>query len=310
MTQDKNKVVVVCGPTASGKTEVSLFLAKHCSGEIVNFDSQQFYRELVTGTAKPTPKERENIPHHLFEAISIFDEMNAGKFVELADKVVREIFERGNLPILVGGTGLYLRAFEYGIFEAKIDPEVRKKLRALAQERLDELFSELKRLDPEYAKKIHPHDRVRITRALEVIYSTGRPFSLFHRENPFFRKEKRYSTFKIGLILPRKELYERINTRVKKMIASNWLEEVKDLYKKYGEEVFERIKAIGYRTLLQAYLGKISLDEAISIIQRDTRHYAKRQISWFKKEKDIHWFHPKDVEKIKTAVENFLSGGE
>lgn len=309
MSEGKGKVVALCGPTAVGKTKISLILARHFSGEIVNFDSQQFYRELVIGTAKPLPEERGNIPHHLFEAISIFEEMNAGKFVELADNTVREIFERGHLPILVGGTGLYLRAFEYGIFKAVVDPEVRERLRNLARERLEELYLELRRLDPEYAEKIHPHDRVRITRALEVIYSTGKPFSLFHRENPFFRKEKRYQLLKIGLTLPRKELYERINARVQEMIASGWLDEVKNLYEKYGEEIFEKIKAIGYRTLLQVHLGKISLDEAIRLIQRDTRHYAKRQLSWFRRERDIHWFHPGEVEKIIETVENFLRGG-
>lgn len=308
MIRDRNKIIVVCGPTAVGKTKISLLLAHRFSGEIVNFDSQQFYRELSIGTAKPTPYERGNIPHHLFEAVSIFEDMNAGRFVELADRVIRGIFERGKIPILVGGTGLYLRAFEYGIFKAEINPEIRVKLRSMALENLGQLYEELKRLDPEYAEKIHPHDRVRITRALEVIYSTGKPFSLFHKENPFFKREKRYRLFKIGLTLPRKELYERINARVKEMIEAGWLEEIRTLYEEYGEEVFKKIKAIGYWTLLQAYLGRLSLDEAIALIQRDTRRYAKRQLSWFRREKDINWFYPHEEEKIIDAVENFLKG--
>jgi len=302
------KVLAICGPTGVGKTEVSLYLAERFKGEIINFDSQQFYRELVIGTAKPLPEERGGLLHHLFEELSIFEEMNAGKFVEKADSIVKEIFQRGNLPIFVGGTGLYLRAFEYGLFKVEVNPEIRKRLKEEAQRDLKRLYEELKERDPEYAKKIHPHDKVRIIRALEVIYSTSKPFSEFHQKNPFFQK-KRYTIFKIGLLLPREELYDKINKRVLAMLERGWLKEVEELLKKYGDEIFQRIKAIGYYELYQVIKGELTLDAAISLIQKKTRNYAKRQLTWFRKEKDLEWFSPKDLEGIEMRVNRFLEEG-
>ncbi len=299
------KIIAVCGPTGVGKTKISIEIAKTFDGEIINFDSQQVYKELVIGTAKPLKEERQNIPHYLFDEISLFEEMNAGKFVDLADKYVQEISERGKLPILVGGTGLYLRAFEYGLFKVSSNPHLRKILKERALRDPDSLYQELKKLDPEYADKIHPHDLVRIIRALEVIYSTGRSFSELQRETPFFQK-KRYPLLKIGLFLPRKELYDKINERVLKMVEAGWLNEVKGLYEKYGAEIFEKIKAIGYKELFKVIKGEISLDEAIKIIQRETRHYAKRQLTWFKKERDIEWFKPDEIHHILKRVEIFL----
>lgn len=299
------KVLAICGPTGVGKTKVSIEIAKEFSGEIINFDSQQFYRELTIGTGKPGPSEQEGIPHHLFDVATLEEEMTAGKFVELADPLIREISERGNLPILVGGTGLYLRALEYGLFKVEIDKSLREELKEKAKENLGRLYEELARLDPEYARKIHPHDRVRILRALEVIYSTGKPFSAFHRESPFF-KNKRYPLLKLGLNLPRKELYAKINARVESMLDAGWLEEVKTLRDKYGKEIFTKIKAIGYKTLLKVLEGELSLDEAKRIIQRDTRRYAKRQLTWFRRDPDLEWFHPEELHKIFARVELFL----
>lgn len=303
--KEKVKIVALCGPTGVGKTQVSLEIATRFSGEIVNFDSQQFYRELVIGTAKPLPEERKGIPHHLFEELSLLEEMNASRFVELADAKVSEIRLRGRLPLLVGGTGLYLRAFEYGLFQVKIDPEIRKELKKRAEDELPALYEELKRRDPEYAQKIHPKDRVRIVRALEVILSTGITFSEFHRQSPFF-KEKRYPLLKIGLYLPREELYAKINSRVERMIEKGWLREVEALYLRYGVTIFDKIKAIGYRELFQVLCGELSLDSAIKIIQRETRHYAKRQLTWFKREKDLEWFKPSEILSITRRIEEYL----
>lgn len=183
------KIVAICGPTGVGKTAVSLKVAKIFRGEIINFDSQQFYKELVIGTAKPMPEERENIPHHLFDEISILEEMNAQRFLNLADKKVIEISERGNLPILVGGTGLYLRVFEYGLFEVSVKEHLREELKKRAQESLEDLYQELKMYDKVAADKIHPKDKIRIIRALEVIYSTGKPFSEFQKKPLFWPKK-------------------------------------------------------------------------------------------------------------------------
>lgn len=303
--REKLKIIAICGPTGVGKTQVSLKLAEKFRGEIINFDSQQIYKELTKGTAKPLVEERMGIPHHLFDEISIFDEFNAARYVELADQKVLEITKRGNLPILVGGTGLYLRAFEYGLFKVEVNPALREELKKRAEEDLNSLYEELKERDPNYAKKIHPKDRIRIIRALEVIYSTGKPFSEMQSLTPFFQK-KRYPILKIGLFLPREELYDRINSRVIRMINSNWLKEVAELKNNYGEGVFSRIKAIGYRELLLVLEGKLTLDEAIEEIQKKTRHYAKRQLTWFKRERDIKWFTPKDMDLIEREVEKFL----
>lgn len=303
------KVIALCGPTGVGKTEVSIELAKKFRGEIINFDSQQLYKELIIGTAKPLPEERKGVPHHLFEEISILEEMNAHRFIELADKKVEEVSQRGNLPILVGGTGLYLRVFEYGLFKVEVKLGIREELKKRAEKNLRELYEELKEKDPLYAKRIHPKDKVRILRALEVIYSTGEPFSKFQEKTPFFG-EKRYPLLKIGLYLPKEELYAKIERRVMEMIERGWLKEVEDLKERFGREAFQKIKAIGYRELLQVLEGRLRLDEAVKIVQKRSKEYAKRQLTWFKKERDIQWFLPREMDKIELAVKDFLQEGK
>ncbi len=296
MRKDK-KIIAVVGPTGVGKSEVALFLAENLKGEIINFDSIQFYKDLNIGTAKPGEEERKKVPHHLYDLLDLNEEFNAAKFVNIADSLIEKILEREKIPILVGGTGLYLRALEYGLFPIEIPTEIRNKIRMEAEKNLETLYEELKKLDPEYAKKISPRDKVRITRALEVIYTSGKPFSEFHKENPFFKK-KRYNLIKIGLNLPRKKLYEKINERVIKMISQGWIEEVKNLLNKGFSPNIKPFKAIGYKYILLHLESKISLEKAIELIQRDTRRYAKRQLTWFKKEPDIYWFSPEDKEGI------------
>jgi tRNA dimethylallyltransferase len=300
------KVIAIVGPTGVGKSELAVFLGEKLNGEIVNFDSLQFYKELNIGTAKPGEEERKRVPHHLYDLLELDEEFNAAKFVEIADNLIKEIWERGKIPILVGGTGLYLRAFEYGLFSIEVPKEIRGTLRKRADQDLSSLYEELKRLDPEYAQKISPKDKVRITRALEVIYASGKPISYFHKENPFFGK-KRYNLIKIGLILPRKELYEKINLRVIKMIEKGWIEEVKNLLEKGYSPELKPFKAIGYKYIIQYLQGKISLERAIELIQRDTRRYAKRQLTWFKKEPDIYWFNPDEKERILNFLKEKLA---
>lgn len=302
----KPKLLAVVGPTGSGKSELALFLAENLSGEIVNFDSLQVYQELNIGTAKPSKKDMERIPHHLYDFLKLEEEINAAKFIQLADKVIKEILERNKVPILVGGTGLYLRALEYGLFPLEIPLEIRERVRKRCEENLKEAYEELKKLDPCYAQKISSKDKVRISRALEVIYTTSKPFSSFHDENPFFKKEKRYEILKIGLKLPRKKLYERINNRVIKMIKEGWIEEVKVLLDKGHSPLLKPFKAIGYKHIISYLKGEISLEKAIELIQRDTRHYAKRQITWFKKEPDLIWFSPEEKEKVLLLVKSWL----
>lgn len=300
------KIIAIVGPTGVGKSELAVFLGEKLNGEIINFDSLQFYKELNIGTAKPGEEERKRVPHHLYDLLELDEEFNAAKFVEIADNLIKEIWGRGKIPILVGGTGLYLRAFEYGLFPMEVPKEIRETLRKRANQDLSSLYEELKRLDPEYAQKISPKDKVRITRALEVIYASGKPISYFHKENPFFGK-KRYNLIKIGLILPRKELYEKINLRVIKMIEKGWIEEVKKLLEKGYSPELKTFKAIGYKYIIQYLQGKLSLEKAIELIQRDTRRYAKRQLTWFKKEPDIYWFNPDEKERILNFLKEKLA---
>ncbi len=313
------KVVAVCGPTATGKSELAVELALRFNGEVINFDSQQFYQGLDIGTAKPTEEEKKGIPHHLYSIISPKketshdvqderndEEMNAGKFLKLVDPVVEDIWRRGRVPILVGGTGLYLRAFEYGLFEVIVPKEIREKVRCMVKENSAFAYEELKRLDPEYAKKVNPKDLVRVSRALEVCLATGKPFSEFHKSHSFALAKPRYPILKIGLILEREELYNKIDRRVLEMINRGWVEEVKRLLETGYSPSAKAFKAIGYRHIISYLKGEISLDTAIKLIQRDTRRYAKRQITWFKKEKNIHWFRPEEREKIFALVESFL----
>ncbi|MCS7279510.1 MAG: tRNA (adenosine(37)-N6)-dimethylallyltransferase MiaA [Thermodesulfobacteriaceae bacterium] len=305
-SSSKPKLLAVVGPTGSGKSELALFLAENLSGEIVNFDSLQVYQELNIGTAKPSKEDMERVPHHLYDFLKLEEEINAAKFIQMADKVIKEIVERDKVPILVGGTGLYLRALEYGLFTLEIPLEIRERVKKRCEENLKEAYEELKKLDPCYAQKISSKDKVRISRALEVIYTTSKPFSSFHDENPFFKKEKRYEILKIGLKLPRKKLYEKINNRVIKMIKDGWIEEVRALLDKGYSPLLKPLKAIGYKHLISYLKGEISLERAISLIQRDTRHYAKRQITWFKKELDLIWFSPEEKEKILLLVKSWL----
>lgn len=291
------KVVAIVGPTGAGKSELAVFLGERINGEIINFDSLQFYKELNIGTAKPEEEERKKVPHHLYDLLSLDEEFNAAKFVEIADNLIQEIWERDRIPILVGGTGLYLRALEYGLFPIEIPKEIREKVRKAAEKNLSSLYETLKKFDPEYAQKISPKDKIRITRALEVIYASGKPFSEFHKKNPFFG-EKRYNIIKIGLNLPRKELYKKINLRVIKMIERGWVEEVKKLLEKGYSTELKPFKAIGYKYIIQYLQGELSLEKAIELIQRDTRRYAKRQLTWFRKEPDIYWFSPEERERI------------
>jgi tRNA dimethylallyltransferase len=300
------KVIALCGPTATGKSELAVELALRFNGEVINFDSQQFYQGLDIGTAKPTDEEKRGVPHHLYSILSPDEEMNAGKFLKLVDPVVEDVWKRGKVPILVGGTGLYLRAFEYGLFEVIVPKEIREKVRAMVRENLALAYEELKRLDSEYAKKVSPKDYVRISRALEVCLATEKPFSEFHKSHSFALAKPRYSILKIGLILEREELYNKINKRALEMINRGWVDEIKKLLDMGCSPSAKAFKAIGYRHIISYLKGEISLDTAIKLIQRDTRRYAKRQIIWFKKEKNIHWFSPEEREKIFALVESFL----
>ena len=298
-------LIAVVGPTGVGKTEVAVFLAEHLGGEVINFDSVQVYKYLEIGAAKPSPEELARAPHHLLGILELEEEFNAARFVELADQAIRELHRRGKQPILAGGTGLYLRALLHGLFEVGEVGEIRKRLkRRLEEEGLLALYQELERIDPETAKKVSPRDRVRILRALEVYYATGKTFSVLSREHAFRRR--RYPCLKIGLTLPRAELYARLNARVDKMLEAGLLEEVKGLLARGYSPKLKPLRSIGYRHLIAYLKGELPFDEAIRLMKRDTRRYAKRQLSWFRREEDVHWFRPEEKEKILALCRKFL----
>lgn len=298
-------MVAVVGPTGVGKTEVGLFLAERFSGEIVNFDSVQVYKYLDIGTAKPSASERARVPHHLIDFLEPNEPFNAARFVELADRAIEEIVARGHLPLLVGGTGLYLKALLHGLFPVEVPEDLRAGLRErLAREGLEVLYEELKKVDSAAAAKIHPHDKVRILRALEVYYATGRPFSELAREHAF--APRRYRALKIGLTLPREELYRRLEARVDRMLTEGLLEEVRELLHRGYDPGLKPLRSIGYRHMIAYLQGKVPFSEAVRLMKRDTRHYAKRQLTWFRADPEIVWFHPEEKEKIARKVQEFL----
>ncbi|OAG27750.1 tRNA (adenosine(37)-N6)-dimethylallyltransferase MiaA [Thermodesulfatator autotrophicus] len=298
-------LIAVVGPTGVGKTEVGIFLAENLDGEIINFDSVQVYQLLNIGAAKPSPEELARVPHHLLGFLPLDKEFNAAQFVELADQAIKKLHREKKLPILVGGTGLYLKALLHGLFEVGDTSQARKELKArLKKEGLSSLYEELKRIDPAYARKISPKDWVRILRALEVYYTTGKPFSELAREHAFARR--RYPCLKIGLTLPREELYRRLDQRADKMLAAGLLDEVRKILAMGYSPELKPLKSIGYRHMIAYLKGKLSFEEAVRLMKRDTRRYAKRQLTWFKRDHGVKWFHPNEKEKILVTAKKFL----
>lgn len=295
MKKDKKLLLVIVGPTAVGKTEIAIEVAKKIDGEIISADSMQIYRYMNIGTAKPTEEEKKGIPHHLIDIVNPDQEFTVADYKYLAEKAIEEITKRKKIPLLSGGTGLYINAvcYNYSFSDFHKDEELRRELNLLAEKNGNEyLYNILKEVDPKSAEKIHKNNRKRMIRALEVYYRTGKPFSFFEKENE--KKESPYDLIIFGLTRPREELYERINNRVLKMIEQGLIEEVKNLLKMGYSKELNSMKGLGYKEIIEYLEGKASLEEAIYKIQRDTRHYAKRQYTWFKKNKDIIWL---DVSK-------------
>lgn len=284
---------VILGPTGTGKTALSFEIAKYLPVEIISVDSMQVYQGMDIGTAKPSQREREKIPHHLIDIVPPDYFFSVAEFKEKALKAIDDIYVRGKIPLLVGGTPLYYKAL-FGEFSIPIVPpdyELRKKLRAEIEEHGEEkLYEELKKIDPKTASKIHPHDHKRIIRALEVYYKVGKPIS----ELAGKREEDRFVVSKIGLFMPKELHYKILDERVDEMIKQGLIEEVKRLYSKGIDENYVSMQGIGYKEILKYLKGEISLGESIHLIKKRTRLFVKRQYTWFKKDKSIHWF---DVSK-------------
>jgi len=303
-------VIVLVGPTAVGKTSLSLALAERFSCEIVGLDSMQIYRHMNIGTAKATAEERALTPHHLIDVVDPDEDYHVARYVADAATACKEIIARGNRPLLVGGTGLYLKGLLEGLFEIPVVPEtVRVSLkRRLAEEGRAALFTELNRCDPESASRIHPNDTHRLLRALEIFQATGRPWSEHLRAQQAQPALTR--VLQLGLLCERDALYERINLRVEKMVAEGLLGEVEKLLSLGYAPGLKAMQSIGYRHMLQYLQGQWDWDEALFLLARDTRRYAKRQMTWFGNDPRIRWFAPDEATPIFACVENFLSGAQ
>ena len=305
---EKPKFVALLGPTGSGKSSLALELAQRFKGEIISADSVQVYRGLDIGTAKPSNEDRRLIPHHLIDILDPDQGYSAALFREQAGKIILDLHKR-KIPIfVVGGTGLYLKALTRGLFRGPAgDSKLRLALHKRAEMGGNEvLHRELQRLDPEAASRIHPHDKFRITRALEV-YSLGqKPISLFQKEHGF--QETHYEILKVGLQCERDELYGRIESRVDQMIEMGWVDEVQTLLNRGYAPGLKSMRSLGYKNIVSYLSGVLNIEQAIILTKRDTRRYAKRQITWFKADPEIIWFpaNQKNLDSIERAIEVFF----
>jgi tRNA dimethylallyltransferase len=298
----KFPTVALVGPTGVGKTALSLRLAKEICAEIISVDSVQVFRGLDIGTAKPSLEEQQQVPHHLIDVADPDEPFDVADFVRKALGIIRSITLRGKVPLLVGGSGLYLRSLLEGLAPCPgHDPIVREMLhRISANQGKRALHDLLAGADPEASSRLHPNDIFRIIRALEVYHQTGEPMSMWHRRHKSISGQRLPCT-KIGLVRPREELYERIDSRVDAMLDAGFLEEVKFLLKKGYSYRLKPLQSLGYRHIIPFLKGKVSFDEAVSQLRRDTRHYAKRQLTWFRADPEIRWYHPEaltDVHRV------------
>ncbi len=284
----KNVLIALAGPTASGKSALAIAAALAVKGEIVNCDSMQLYKRLDIGTAKPSAEERALVPHHLYDLLEPDEVYSAGRYMIEARQVCSAIASRGGVPVVVGGTGLYFRALLEGVFEGPGRSEtLRARLNRIADRKGTAwLHRILQRRDPTAAAKIQPADRIRIVRALEVYLATGQPItSLQPRREPL----QGFQVVSLGLNLPRSELYARINGRVDRMFESGLVEEVEGLLRQGFQSDMKGFEALGYRHVVAYLGGRMTFEEARELTARDTRRYAKRQLTWFRRDPEIHW---------------------
>lgn len=285
----KSKIIAVVGPTASGKTAFAVNLAHQINGEIVSADSRLVYKGFDIGTAKPTLKEREGIPHYMIDIAEPETDYSAGLYLKDAQKIIKDILSRGKVPIVAGGTGLYLNILlmNYDLPKVEPDYDLREKLK-----KTDNLYEILSSLDPQTALEIDPNDRKKLIRAIEIVKLTGKPLSKSRG-----RKEPEYDVEWLGLNYPREELYDRINRRVDLMIENGLVEETEKLLEEHGR-INNILYTIGYQEMVSYLDGILTLDEAVDKLKQNTRRYAKRQLTWFRKNPDIKWnVYPEKLKK-------------
>ena len=306
-------VLVICGPTATGKTALGVWLALHLGGEVVSADAMQVYRGMEIGTAAPTAAERRGVPHHLIGTADPRENYSAGRFVREASACVDGILSRGKLPILVGGTNLYIDSLLRGIEFSDFDPELRERLEAdYARLGGEAMLERLRAADPERAALLHPNDKKRILRALEVWETTGETITAHDAATR--RRPPRYESCRIALSFERREdLYARIDARVDGMLRAGLAEEVRALLASGVPESGTAMQAIGYKEIAAALRGETTLEEAAEQVKQSSRRYAKRQLSWLRRDPDLHWIlwkkEPKLQEGGSAAINILLSSG-
>jgi tRNA dimethylallyltransferase len=303
----KPRIVIIAGPTGVGKSRVAVKLATQFGGDIVNSDSMQVYRYMDIGTAKPTRDERLGVEHHLIDVVNPDEDFNAAVFSELAAKKINQIIESGRKVFVVGGTGLYIKALTKGLFKGpgadlELRNQYRERLRDLG---VAELYRELQEKDAEAARRIHPNDSVRIIRALEIFEKSGESISGKQDEHGF--RERPYETLKIALNIDRGRLYDIINARCNEMFSKGLVREVEKLMEMGFHEDLKSMKSLGYKQVSSFLGGEYDLDTALDIMMRETRRYAKRQLTWFNADKEFDWFHPDDIANIGQRIEDFYS---
>ena len=301
-------LIIISGPTGVGKTQTAITVAESLGAEIISADAMQVYRHLDIGTAKPTVEQRRRVRHHLIDVVDPEQPFSAALFKTTAETVIQDLHQKGCPIFGVGGTGLYIKALTQGLFLAQEqDGAIRKRLRQEAETfGLQALYQRLQKVDPGASQRIHPNDTYRIIRALEVHQATGRPIS-YHQRNHGFR-DVHYRTLHIALTLDRNVLYHRINKRVDLMLASGLVEEVRWLLDQGYSSTLKSMRSIGYRHVAGYLEGHVTWDKMVRLFKRDTRHYAKRQLTWFKTNPEIHWMEPGQVDVMRSKIGWFLAG--
>ena len=302
MSNSKKTLITIVGPTAIGKTALAIEIAKQYQTEIISADSRQFFKEMSIGTAKPTQEELSQVKHHFINSNSVKDEISVGSFEKEAIAIIENLFLTHDVLVMVGGSGLYINAVLYGFDDIPTaDVELREQLNQQFQEKgISNLQEMLKVLDPVYYAQVDIHNQQRIIRGLEVCISTGKPFSSFRNTE---QKQRLFDHIIIGLNTDREKLYARINQRVELMVKNGLVDEVKSLT---AHKSLNALKTVGYSEIFNYLDGNFTLETAIEKIKLNTRHFAKRQVTWFKKYPQIHWFEPNEFETIKTKLAEFV----
>lgn len=310
MSSERPVLLVILGPTAAGKTKVAVEIALLTGGEVISADSMSVYRYMDIGTAKPAPEERKGVPHHLIDIVFPNEEFSVAHYQSMAVAAIEDIYQRGNLPIMAGGTGLYINAvidgYQFG--PAGIDNILRERLWRYAREHgKQELHKRLEQVDPVTAARLHPNDIKRIIRALEIYEQTGRPMSA---RPPGDVNKPRFEARLYGLYMPREELYEKINIRVEEMLAQGLVNEVRFLLDKGYDPSLVSMQALGYKEIVAYLKGEISYEEAVYLIKRNTRRFAKRQLTWFRRDKRIKWLNVKEYHEAREIAREIIADAE